>query len=1066
MRRYNLLLLLGTSWLVAGCANAVGGGSTPIGPTPFSMIVSPATAAIQGNTTQQFTAKTSDGSNPALIWTVNGIAGGNATLGTISSTGLFSAPEFPPDPNTITIAAAETNNSKRSGSSAVTLQNPTPLVSSVTPLSIPVGAFSLTISGSQFAQGAVVNFGSGTLTTTYVSSTQLTATGTATAAEVGNVSITVSNPNPGTAVSSAVTAQVQGAKLTVNVSPATDSVRAGSTQQFMATVTGSSDSGVSWSVNGIPGGNATLGTIVGNGLYTAPPTVPSPNTITVTATSVQDNSRSGNSAVSILNPAPVETSISPTGFTVGAFSITVDGSGFVNGSVVYFGSTALTTTYVSPTQLTATGTATASQAGNVSVTVQNPNPGSAVSGPLVAQVTVPNANISVAVSPASQTLRTDGTQTFTANVTGTTNTAVTWAVNGILGGDSQLGTIDINGNYMAPDNLPTPNPVTVTAISSADTTKAGNAAVSIENPIPVLTSASPGTIGTGPFQISLNGTGFVNTSTVSFGGVQLTVYYASPTLITAIGNVTTTGPVTVTVSNPNPGAGTSGSITVNVTTNGANPVSPAAAVRFLEQASYGPHTESLNQVQTMGFDFYLQNQLAAPLTAYRTPPEAYQIYNIQSDYFLREIAMGDQLRGRVSLFLNELWVVGADKVSDPLGYTNYLRTLDHDALGNYLDIMTDITLNPAMGDYLDMVNNNKPEIGQHANENYAREIMQLFTLGLNQLNIDGTAVLDASGNPVPTYTQNDVMALGLAFTGWTYPTKPGASQQTNNPQYYGGPMVFSDSDHDMEAKTLLGQTIPAGQGAQADLTAALGIIFNHPNVGPFVGKQLILRLVSSNPSPAYVQRVATAFNTGTFTSPAGITYGTGNRGDMQATIAAVLLDTEARRGDLPATAVATDGKLREPIIMEASIARAFHAQTDGGGFSNAGSNMEQNIFYPPTVFNFFPPVNSIQGSTLNGPEFAIFDTNSSIMRMNFINDATYGAVGSNTHLDFSPIVNAGSPAQMMAWLNTLFMHGTMPDEMNTIIVNALSAVDPTNTKAQAQAAIYLVTSSSMYQVQH
>ncbi len=1066
MRRANLLLLISAAWLAAGCANAVGGGSGTTGPTAFSLTVSPATATVQGDTSQQFTAKTSDGSNPALTWTVNGISGGNAAIGTISSTGLFNAPEFPSTPNTITVTAVETNNSKRSGSSTVTLQNPTPVISTVTPMSIPVGAFSLTIIGAHFAEGATVTFGSSSLTTTWISSTQLTATGTATASQVGNVSIAVNNPNPGAANSGTVTASVQGVKPGVSVAPTPASVRAGSIQQFTATVTNSGNPGVSWSVNGIPGGNATLGTVVGNGLYTAPPTVPSPNTITVTAASIADNSLSGNSLVTVLNPLPVESSVSPAAFTVGPISITVDGSGFVNGSIVYFGTTALTTTFVSATQLTASGTAAASQAGSVAVTVKNPDPGSSVSAALTAEVTVPNPSISVSVSPSTDTLRAGMTQTFTATVTGTTDTAVTWAVNGIIGGDTDSGTIDVNGNYQAPDNLPSPNPVTVTAISSADPTKSGNSAVSIQNPLPVLTSASPGTIGTGPFEVSLNGSGFVNTSTVSFGGIPVTVNYASPTLITVTGNATTTGQVTVTVSNPNPGAGTSGSISVNVTTNGANPVSATSAVRFLEQSSFGPNSEFLNQVQTMGYDFYLQNQFAAPITAYRDPKVDYQIYNIQSDYFLREISMGDQLRGRSSLFLNELWVVGADKVSDPLGYTNYLRTLDQDSLGNYLDVMKDITLTPAMGNYLDMVNNDKPAIGQHANENYAREIMQLFTLGLNQLNIDGTPVVDGSGNPVPTYTQNDVMALGLAFTGWTYPTQPGVSQQKHNPEYYGGPMVSSDANHDTEAKTLLGQTIPAGQGALADLNAALGIIFNHPNVGPFVGKQLILRLVTSNPSPGYVQRVATAFNNGTYTSGGGVTYGTGTRGDMQATIAAVLLDAEARQGDSPTTAIATDGKLREPIIMEASIARAFHAQTDAAGFQNQGANMEQNVFYPPTVFNFFPPVNSIQGSTLNAPEFAIFDTVSSIERVNFINSAVYGKIGSNTNLDFTPVSTAGTTDQMVEWMNTMFLHGMMPDQMKTMVLGAVNAVDPANTNAQAQAAIYLVTSSSMYQVQH
>jgi uncharacterized protein (DUF1800 family) len=339
--------------------------------------------------------------------------------------------------------------------------------------------------------------------------------------------------------------------------------------------------------------------------------------------------------------------------------------------------------------------------------------------------------------------------------------------------------------------------------------------------------------------------------------------------------------------------------------------------------------------------------------------------------------------------------------------------------------------------------------------------MQLFTLGLNKLNPDGTPVLDASGNPVPAYTQNDVMDLGRAFTGWTFPSAPGKSQQNNNPPYYASPMIPVESEHDTGAKTILGQSIPAGQSAEQDLSAALNILFNHPNVGPFVATQLIEKLVTSNPSPAYVQRVAQAFNTGTFNS-----YGSGKRGDLQATIAAFLLDPEARRGDVAATSVATDGKLREPVVMIVSLCRAFHAKTDGAGLSYEGDQMSENIFYAPTVFNFFPPVNPIPQTTLNGPEFGIFNTNTSLARDNVINDAVYGALGSNTKLDFTPVVNAGSPDQMIAWLDTLFLHGATPDQVKQIISAALSAYDPSDTQGQAQASIYLYTSSSMYQVQH
>jgi len=329
------------------------------------------------------------------------------------------------------------------------------------------------------------------------------------------------------------------------------------------------------------------------------------------------------------------------------------------------------------------------------------------------------------------------------------------------------------------------------------------------------------------------------------------------------------------------------------------------------------------------------------------------------------------------------------------------------------------------------------------------------------LNPDGTSMVDGTGTPIPTYTQNDVMALGRSYTGWTYPPMPGATSMKHNPSYYGGNMVVgSESDHDSGAKTFLGQSVAAGQSAEQELDAVLTIIFNHPNLPPFVATQLIEKLVTSNPSPAYVQRVAQAFSSGKFNS-----YGSGKRGDMQATIAAILEDPEARRGDSPATAVASDGKLREPVVMEVSIARAFHATTDGTGFAYPSLNMSQPLFGAGSVFNFFPPQSLIPQTTLNGPEFAIFNTDTSLTRVNFINSIVYGKISSNTTLNFSPVASAGTPDQMVSWLNTLFLHGTMSSDDQSSISAAISAVSSTDTTNQARTAIYLVTSSSQYQVQ-
>jgi uncharacterized protein (DUF1800 family) len=367
-----------------------------------------------------------------------------------------------------------------------------------------------------------------------------------------------------------------------------------------------------------------------------------------------------------------------------------------------------------------------------------------------------------------------------------------------------------------------------------------------------------------------------------------------------------------------------------------------------------------------------------------------------------------------------------------------------------------------------MVNNDKPNptANTHANENYARELMQLFTLGLYALNADASLKLDSSNKPIPTYDQNEVQAFARAFTGWTYPTQPGMTLMKHNPTYWLGPMEALDSNHDTAAKTLLsGTTLPAGQTALQDLNGALDDLFNHPNIGPFVSKRLIQHLVTSNPSGAYVRRVADVFASGNFAG-----FGSGQRGDMKAVIAAILLDPEARRGDDPNTAVATDGHLREPILYIANLLRAFGAASDGAGPVNFASSLSEPPLRSPSVFNFFPPDYQIPGTTLLGPEFNLQTTATSLARINFVNSFVYGAIGGGTSVDFTPYATlAGTDVnQLVDSLNTLLLHGTLSSSARASIVAAVNAVPSGATQHlnQAKAAIYVITSSSQYQVEH
>jgi uncharacterized protein (DUF1800 family) len=681
--------------------------------------------------------------------------------------------------------------------------------------------------------------------------------------------------------------------------------------------------------------------------------------------------------------------------------------------------------------------------------------------------TPPPPVISVVVSPSSASVRAGSSQAFTAMVTGTTNTAVTWEVNSVAGGNSTTGTIDTSGNYSAPAVVPNPNSVSVEAVSVASAASSGSSAITLMNPVPIVSGASPASIPVGTFSLTVTGSEFVSGAQVMFGGAALATTFVSSTQLTATGTATAAqvGSISVTVDNPNPGAANSTtSASVQVTT--ATVVSSAAAVRFLEQSTFGPTPALITQLQASGFVPFLTSQFAATQSTFPDPATGVNTITPTAQiFFTNAMSNPDQLRQRVAFALSQIFVTSNVTVP-PQGMAPYLRTLSADAFSNYRTIMQDVTLSPAMGLYLNMVNNDKPNAtnGTHANENYSRELMQLFTLGLSLINTDGSLQLDGNGNPIPTYSQAQITAFANAYTGWTYPTVPGATLVKHNPEYFLGPMELFATNHDMGAKTLLeGTVLAAGQTGTQDLAGALDDIFNHPNLPPFVSALLIQHLVTSNPSPAYISRVANVFQTGTFQG-----IGSATRGDMQAVIAAILLDPEARRGDDPSTTVATDGHLREPVLYITNLLRAFGATTDGLQPVNFATNMGESPMRPGSVFNFFPPNYIIPGSKTLGPEFDIQTTATALVRINFVNSFAFSNLGSGTTVSFTTWANmASNPSAMIDALNALLLHGTLSAASKAAILTAVNAV-PTGTNQnllRAETAIYLIASSSQYQVE-
>jgi uncharacterized protein (DUF1800 family) len=512
-------------------------------------------------------------------------------------------------------------------------------------------------------------------------------------------------------------------------------------------------------------------------------------------------------------------------------------------------------------------------------------------------------------------------------------------------------------------------------------------------------------------------------------------------------------------------------------------VSYADAARLLEQSSFGPTDALIGNVMLLGTQAFLNKQYAVPASQYPaikyvpagqqatfcpTDPDPqcardyYTLFLVQNAFFTNALYNPDQLRQRVAFALSQILVTSGLTVNTAYGMAKYQQIFLDSAFANYEQVLTRVTLSPVMGEYLNMVNNDKPSKGINPNENYAREFMQLFSIGVWQLNQDGTQKLDASGAPIPTYGQDEIEGFAHVFTGWTYPVLPGVSARTHNPKNYLGDMVPVDANHDKGAKLLLnGVTLPAGGNIQADLTAAIHNVFTHPNVGPFIGKQLIQKLVTSDPTPAYVSRVAAAFNDN----------GKGVRGDLQAVVNAILTDPEAR-GD--AKTGAGYGKLREPVLFMTAAARLLGAQSDGVYLAQQSTQLGQRLFYPASVFNYYPPTYTLPDSSQVAPEFAIQNSSTAINRYNFANTLAFGTIAPITTLpgaigtipDWTALsAVAADPNALLDRLSATMMHGAMSPEMRAAILPAISVIPASNAQSRAKTAFYLVLTSSEFQVE-
>jgi uncharacterized protein (DUF1800 family) len=904
--------------------------------TTPAITISPGLTVVAVNASLKYTAAVSGLSNTAVKWEVNDVVGGNSTVGTISTAGVYKAPaKLPGGSDDVTVTALGSDG-KTKGSVAVKVAPVGPPITSITPKPIAPGKYSITIHGSGFKSGAMVRNGTAGLTVHFVSSTELTAVGYQATMQSGVFQVS----NPGTAWGTSLAVSFKANGTAPKISPSTIYVHLGNSQQF--TPTGDV---TYWS--------ASEGTVSQTGYFVAPAKMPASASVTVTAA----------------------------------------------------------------------------------------GPG----GLAVAKVTLAEG-AEPTISPKTASVEIGQKQQFTSAG------ATTWS--------AKYGTINATGLYTAPLVWPQSGSDT---ISLNGVHGSASEAITITPPVPVITAAgSGGQIPLAMFQVTVQGKNFSPSSTVALCGSNQPATYSSGALIVK-GFCGQPGPTTLTVRNGNL---TSQPFPVQIGV--VNPkASPATARRFLEQAAFGPAPSDAEYVQSIGIPAWLSGQFKMAQVSNYKKVSAAGYDGMPEQFLTNAVEMPDQLRQRVAWALSQIFVTSLIELGPNQNMITYQDMLLADAFTNYRQIMSDVTLSSAMGQYLNMADNAKAKstAGSLANENFAREMMQLFTIGTSMLNSDGSVQVDSNGIPIPTYSQFTVTEFARVYTGWTYAPKPGTPvewEQYNTGGY--GPMVPYTAEHDFGSKQLLnGYVSPANVSPQVDLNNALDNIFNHPNVGPFVCTQLIQHLVKSNPSSAYVSRVVAAFNNN----------GSGVRGDMKAVITAILTDSEARANDEGGDDQPTDGRLQEPALFVAAMVRAFAGQmTVQNYYSWQLGELGQGIFSAPSVFNYYAPNYNVPGTSLMGGEFQIHSPNNAILRANLVT-GLFGAwsdpiasSGPGTNVDLTSLIPLGTnPAKLVDALDLCLTHGVMPTTMKDTIVTAVTGETGGNLR-RLQRGIYLILSSSYYNVWH
>lgn len=535
------------------------------------------------------------------------------------------------------------------------------------------------------------------------------------------------------------------------------------------------------------------------------------------------------------------------------------------------------------------------------------------------------------------------------------------------------------------------------------------------------------------------------------------------------------GEATITLSSERPASGLQG--TFHLADGDADPFVPPAlqgwtpnglpsaeeAARFLGQATFGPRMEDIQHVQDIGFEAWIDEQLALPASHHTDQLLRWAEFGFppgtgrrSGNWWQVSLTAPDQLRQRVAFALTEFFVISDRFVlfNFPLAVVDYQDMLVDGAFGSFRELLEDVSLHPAMGMYLSHVRNPKGDATRQPDENYAREVMQLFSVGLWKLTPDGGRVIGPAGLPQPTYGQDEVRDMARVFTGWSYPSDAASENVAFwfSPVAEREPLKLYPSFHDDGEKELLdGLVLPAGQGGRQDLSDALDMLAAHPNTAPFVSRFLIQRLVTSNPSPGYIYRVARAFQD--------------RGGHLGAVVKAILLDPEARNPG-PASEE-WFGHLREPLLRATALMRAFHAQTPTAQrvhIQRPRDFFVQGTLQAPSVFNFFEPDSTQPGPVadagLHAPEFKILTANEGVLIANSLLQTLEGRMESANEfiaVDLSAeLALATDPDALLDRLDVLLLHGRLTEDLRREVRTAMAAVPASDAQKRVETAIYLL----------